>query len=420
MVWVYKEMHEHVEECALLIGEHTGFLDGFFMETTLRCSAGLLRNRTIFHRNEELKVKGAKKTKFFSPAEDILLRTGIDFIYHQLLDKQQRPIRGPFVILQDKLPFVHAVYIILTESFVRSTRGYIEAMDESSRIRLELLSQEMPPQERKRLVLRLASLETKIVATEKKVHGQTSLYGVIKQIKWHMMIIDHLRDYVIRAFRRLAMQLAKKYGRSEQQTLDNYQHGSIGLQRAVNYFDPDRNKAFSGLARNWIRAGILLHLKTEANLMKVPNAVWQQHKKLEDLAHDNGVAGDLNAIARLANMPLEDVDEIYRLIQMNRPVSLESPVSEEEPGSTQLKDNIPDESATPEGELIAAREDLGDYMQALDEYERLVVCCSFGAYDLIPHKQLDPQDVFSERLRQIAVRVRHEISGSTSTNAASA
>lgn len=406
MVWWYREIHERVDDNADLIGEHTSFLDLFIIDTATRSAARLLRNRTIFKSDEDIDEIGRKGKHGYLPREVLLIELGMDFMYHEAARPQNTV--PPFVQHRPILPFVHATYIILSESFLRTVRNYCGYVEKVASIRVAIDQDNLIDVS---TVLDMSSTEVRASSIEKRIRSDRSvLYGVIKQVQWHMTIVEHMRGMVLQSFRRLAMQLAKRYGRSEQQILDNFQHGSTGLIRAANYFDPYREKAFSGLARNWVQASILLHLKTEANICKIPAPVWQTYRSMEQKAHDLGIKGDIGAIAKEMKMTPMEVYETYRMIQINRPVSLENPVSDDDP-TTILKDNIRDNSPSPEAIVIGSTlDDPSDYMKRLTGDERMVICCLFGAYDKILQLESIPEnDMESERTRQIATRVRQGV-----------
>ncbi len=412
LVWWYAEIHQRVDSAADIIGAHTNFIDRAIIDFAARCAARLLRNKTIFVDDEDIAKKGGVANKHFSAREDLLLRVGMDFMYYDVV--RPKNVTPPFIAHRGKLPFVHAVYIILTESFLRATNDYMDRADVIAEARADGSIEK---------IIAISALEIQSSALEEKFRTDgTVLYGVVKQVRWHMMHVNRMKDKVIAAFQRLAMQIARQFGRSDQQILDNFQHGCTGLIRAANFFDKDRERAFSGLARNWIRANVLLHLKTEANMCKIPNSVWQAHKDMEDKAHEFGIEGDYAAIAAaLRKMPDRpeyadigdgDVAEVYQLIQINRPVSLENPVSEDGITITTQKDNIRDDTPSAETRMISAiNEDLSPYMRNLTVEEQVIVCCLYGAYEQIHGPIIPAADIEREYYRQLAANIRMEMSG---------
>lgn len=404
MVWWYHEFYEVIEDVADLIGAHTSFFDAFMIENTTKMAAKVLKNVTIFYGEDIIRERGGYEVDDYLPREVLLIELGLDFMYHSAM--KEKDTISPYVQHKESLPFVYAVYIILGESFLRSTKRYCMYVDQAIPKRLEVERlEDIGERVRPKLRLEVARLEMKARSMEERFGAtQTHFYGVVKQVQWHMKIAMAMRTKVLVSFRRLVMQMARKYGRSEQQILDNFQHGSTGLVRAANYFDPNREKAFSGLARNWIQASVLLHLKTEANMCKIPAPLWQVYRKMEQMSHDKGIVGDIPAIAKEMKMTEEQVVEVMQAIQINRPVSLESPLSEDDPG-TMLRDNVVDEGESVEDSLSRkSSTQASDYMSALSYKERMVICCCFGTFDLVPDsKDMYPLDIVRERLRQMAL-----------------
>jgi len=409
MVWVYREIHAVLRDCALEIGEQTGFLDQFIIDSYLRAAAGILRNKAIFYDEDTMEQRGFPGTNLHTGTEIALLNVGIDFLFATTED----PPEHPFPRLYPLLPFVPAVYNILIESFMRTTKDYCDLVRQSFRVRVQLDEHPEDPNV-PQLMARLAHLESRMGGIEQRVGGnRMTLYGVVKRV--HALMCP-VRDYQLRithAYERLVMQLARQYGRSAMQVEDNFQHGAFGLQRSIYYFDPAKGKAFSGIARWWIRASILLKLKEEANFVRVPNSVWRQHKAYEAKAHELGIQGDLPAIAEVFGHETEEVETVYTAVMLNRPMSLDAPISTDEDNTGRIGDHIPDSAPSPEEELDAADSMLPRYMLNLSETERRVVCYAYGLFDMLPEQQaVDPDEVFCERLRQIAAETyRDDIRG---------
>lgn len=411
--WVYREIHECAEKCVSLIGNYTNFFDHFVIDCTARSAAQILRNKSIFVPDRVLREQGYSKKPGFSVAENTMTENCIGFMFYRALKElNKRPSYRAFQATRNKIPFVTAVYLILTESFVRTVKNYSRMCEESVNLRTVIHSPTaQPPKLVRQAIHRLSEVEAVIVSTERKLDADGDiLYGVASQVVHYANRIRSYHEHVISAFERLVMQIARRYGRTEQQVEDNFQHGSSGLHKAIYYFDPSREKAFAGIARWWIKAAILAHLKTDANLVKVPSHVWQQHKEYEEIAHDLGVVGDIDKIATGIGHDPEEVEKIYRMINMNRPVSLEAPIGgpvSSDDTSAQIKDSVQDTQLTPEEGIIEAGK-IAQYMKVLSPEEKRVVCCLFGLFDAFPDSPIPPthDEILTEKLCQIATSVR--------------
>jgi len=403
LIWIYTEINTLLEECALLIGGHTRFLDHFVVDCFLRVSSSTLRNKAIFESDDNLEKRGLTGTSLRAPYEQSLMNIGIEFLY--TTSTGSSAAERPFDKLWGKLPFVPAVYDILTESFMRIVEGYTRLIEEGVHIRNRVTVGTPNPDD----LSRLSEVEAETADIEQKVGGERmTLYGVVQQVKDKMCVVLDYQAHITRAYERLVLQLAKRYGRSPMQIEDNFQQGMFGLRRAIRYFDPRRGKAFSGIARWWIQAAILITIKEEANLVKVPTSVWRLHERYEATAHEHGVMGDLGAIAELHGHSREQVEEVYAAVHMNRPRSLEDPISSRESNEGRFGDKIEDTKPSPEDELTEQPTEIPTYLEQLSTDERTVVCCAYGMYDYLPTTVKENPDLrVIEKLCQIGARAFH-------------
>ena len=413
IVWVYREIHGLVDSCRDTIGAHTSFFDFFIIDCLIRSLGGLLRNKAIFERSDVLRGRGFKGedtiTKDdYTVARYALHSVGLEFVYAEALGKTGE--NRPFTVYKDRLPMVMAVYTILTESFARTVAKYREYVDRATELRCVIHHTDTTPLEAAEAAQSLTEIAGRASAIEKKIGADSMyLYGAVRHIEFLLPIVRDYNERVIKAYARIALQLARLHARSEKQIEDNFQQGSMGLHRAVYYFDPSRGKAFSGLARWWIRAAILLHIKIDVNMIKGPSHYWQLHKKYGELAADLGIQGEYSAIAKASGDDLETVMDVYRFVAMNRPVSIEAPLSQWDDSSGRVGDNISDDGPTPEDSIIASLSTIDLYLDALSVDERYVICCSYGMYDKIPQKEtLTLRDIETERLAQQAAKVYWE------------
>ncbi len=78
-----------------------------------------------------------------------------------------------------------------------------------------------------------------------------------EKVKKQLVCFRLYRDEMVRRNLRLVVMLARRYQNRRVGLLDLVQDGALGLMRAVEKFDPERNVAFSSYAVWWIREAFL-------------------------------------------------------------------------------------------------------------------------------------------------------------------
>jgi|SaaInl7_200m_RNA_FD_contig_31_95146_length_942_multi_12_in_0_out_0_1 RNA polymerase primary sigma factor len=189
------------------------------------------------------------------------------------------------------------------------------------------------------------------------------------------------RDELVQANLRFVIDVARGYQNRGLTLSELISAGNLGLITAAERFDGERGFKFISYAVWWIRQSILQTIAEDARTVRLP---LNQLSLLKDISRTSRQLGqgrevepDVEEIANELDLPTEQVRDI--LLKGRAPRSLDA-VLEEGDDRTLMNVLVDDRQRPPDADIVdrAAREQIDDVLEYLDDRERYIIRLYFG------------------------------------------
>ena len=189
---------------------------------------------------------------------------------------------------------------------------------------------------------------------------------------------EDIRSELVLMHTSLVRHIAGRYARRGEALEDIEQAAMLGLVKAINRYDPDVGQHFLSYAAPTMTGEVKRHFRDRTWSMRMPRPLQELRLTLRSARQDfmvqHGRAPTVPEVAELLGVTEDEAIEVIGASDAYRPVSLDSPVADEDAGAT-LGDLLGGDD--PELELVIDRNALRPMLERLPDRERTILIHRF-------------------------------------------
>lgn len=190
--------------------------------------------------------------------------------------------------------------------------------------------------------------------------------------------LEH-REKLVAQYIGLVEFLARRFRNRGEPLEDLIQVGTIGLLKAIDRFDLEREVEFSTYATPTVVGELKRHFRDKGWAVRVPRRLQELHleltKTVNRLGQELGRSPTVAEIAEAAGTTEENVLEGLEIAQAYNFTSLDAPIDSDDGGSTTFADQLGSEDEQLEN--LEYRASLAPEMEKLPERERRILYLRF-------------------------------------------
>lgn len=297
------------------------------------------------------------------------------------------------------------VYEQMISSFVLATDNYCDTVDQLARTAASVPEDGTVPVEQFQQISDLIDAK-QLVEHMVGCVAPNQLYGVVAVVKQLFKRLQKRKAEIVKAHLKLILKTVRANTYQDNDALEAFQAGSMGLLHAVSAFDYRGRTAFPTFARQWVRQRITVSRRSNSGpIIRVPFAVWEQYSQIQAAEREmqqrypDGLPED--AVAQHLSLSPEVVRQVQEFVRASYVTSLDEEVRNADDYTTSRVASVPDEQLNEQLDLAEVREDLLQIVQHLTPEQRKVLCLRFGFLEGIENN-IDPRERLREIYRQLA------------------